>query len=184
MGCLGDLGWYNVRFTLWVMNYRMPRSVTGRLLAQRGRADSPTGVPMEFSGELFFDNEVSASFFCSFLAENQQLATISGTRGFAHLNDFVLPFFGSEVAFRVTQAVFHVNGTQFNMEDHTRRIAVSEYSNNAANAQETRLFRRFAELALSGQPDDSWGQIALQTQQVLDACLASARQDGRPVTLG
>ena len=23
-GCLGDLGWYNIRFTLWAMNYQMP----------------------------------------------------------------------------------------------------------------------------------------------------------------
>ena len=36
------------------------------------------------------------------------------------------------------------------MEDHTRRFAVREYSNSAENAQETNMFRRFAELALSG----------------------------------
>ena len=24
LGCLGDLGWYNIRFSLWVMNEQLP----------------------------------------------------------------------------------------------------------------------------------------------------------------
>ena len=45
------------------------------------------------------------------------------------------------------------------------------------------MFRRFAELALSGKSDPHWGEIALKTQQVLDACLRSARSDGRAIEL-
>src|SRR5438093_5837425 len=48
LGCLGDLGWYNIRFSLWVMNEQLPQRVAGRLLAGHG-AGPP--VPMEFSGE-------------------------------------------------------------------------------------------------------------------------------------
>lgn len=184
LGCLGDLGWYNIRFTLWVMKYVLPTRVTGRLLAASGRTDSPGAVPMEFSAELLFPGDVSASFFCSFLTENQQWANISGSKGFAHLRDFVLPFYGAEAAFDVTNAVFHVRGSDFNMLDRTRRVAAGEYSNSYADSQEARLFRHFGELVLSRQLDDSWGDIALRTQRVLDACLASARQDGRPVELG
>jgi predicted dehydrogenase len=29
LGCLGDLGWYCVRFSLWAMRYQMPRSASG-----------------------------------------------------------------------------------------------------------------------------------------------------------
>ena len=65
-GCLGDLGWYTIRFILWVMQYATPRKVTGRLLNSSGRSDSPYPVPTEFTGQLFFD-DVSASFYCSFL---------------------------------------------------------------------------------------------------------------------
>jgi predicted dehydrogenase len=32
-GCLGDLGWYTLRFSLWVMRYELPASVTARVLA-------------------------------------------------------------------------------------------------------------------------------------------------------
>lgn len=183
LGCLGDLGWYNIRFTLWVMKYQMPHRVTGRLLAASGRADSPDSVPMEFSAELFFPGDVSASFFCSFLTENQQWANVSGAQGFVHLRDFVLPFYGSEAAFDVTNAVLNVRGSDMNMLDRTRRVAAPEYSNSYEDSQETRLFRRFGELVLSGRRDESWSDMALQTQQVLDACLASARQDGQVVSL-
>ena len=28
-GCLGDLGWYDIRFALWALNWQMPREVSG-----------------------------------------------------------------------------------------------------------------------------------------------------------
>ena len=174
-GCLGDLGWYCIVFTLWVMNWTLPTKVIGHLLAERGRPDSPGPTATDFSAELFFPDGVSASFYCSFLAENQQWANIGGTKGFVHVPDFVLPYYGSEVAFEVTNDVFRLSGCDFNMENHTRRIAVPEYSHRMGNAQEAQMFRRFAELAMSGEPDPAWGEQTLKTQQVLDACLESAR---------
>ncbi|MDP1796385.1 MAG: Gfo/Idh/MocA family oxidoreductase [Planctomycetaceae bacterium] len=182
-GCLGDLGWYTIRFALWAMKYQMPLRVTGRLLDEAKRADSPTTVPLEFSAEMLFRDGVSASFYNSFQTENQQWAHLSGTKGFAHVPDFVLPYFGSEVGFTVSQAAFHVNGCDFNMEDHTRREAVREYSNSEANAQETNLFRTFNQLVLSKLLDPHWGEIALKTQIVLDACLESARNGSQPVEI-
>jgi predicted dehydrogenase len=178
LGCLGDLGWYNIRFTLWTMNYALPERVSGRLLHA-----TDAGVPLEFSAELFFSGGVSASFYCTFLAENQQWAMISGAQGHLRVPDFVLPFFGGEAAFELVKPAFEVYGCQFNMVGHTRRIAVPEYSNNFPNSQETNLFRKFGELALAGKPDPIWGEIALQTQQVMDACLASARQGGALVEI-
>ena len=173
LGCLGDLGWYNTRFALWTMNYQMPEQVSGRLL-QANQA----GVPLQFSGELFFPGGVSAGFYCSFLTENQQWANISGTKGFVHMTDFVLGFFNAEVGFNVTNAHFETQGCQFNMEEHTRRVTVREYSNNMPNSQETNLFRNFGEIVLTKKLVPSWAEIALKTQQVLDACLASAKKNG------
>ena len=49
-GCVGDLGWYTIRFSLWTMQYAMPTRVSGRLLSGTGRPDSPDLVPTEFSG--------------------------------------------------------------------------------------------------------------------------------------
>ena len=184
LGCLGDLGWYNLRFTLWAMNYAMPERVSGRILAET-RPGSADSVPLEFSGELFFANGVSASFYCSFLTENQEWVNLSGTKGNLQLNDFVLPFFGSEATYELRQPFFDIRGVQFNMLERLTRGSVAEYSNNRPGSQETNLFHNFAKLVLSGKPDPHWAQIALQTQQVAEACLASARRGGElvPVTV-
>lgn len=181
LGCLGDLGWYNIRLTLWVMNYQLPVAVSGRILNET-RPGSGPGVPLEFSAELFFDGGVTASFYCSFVTENQQWANISGSQGYILVSDFVLPHFGSEAAFTIHNATFSAHGCRFNMEEHTRRVAVHEYSNNAHNSQETNLFRAFAGLVCSGQRDAHWADMALKTQLVMDACLKSARADGQRVT--
>jgi len=183
LGCLGDLGWYNIRWSLWVMRRQLPERVTGRLLAQHSREAGRASVPTEFSAELFFPGGASASFFCSFRAENQQWANVSGTKGYLHVPDFVVPFFGSEAAFEVSNNFLRIQGCDFNMENHSRRHAVAEYSNSTANSQEANMIQTFGRIVASGQLEPVWGDIALQTQQVLDACLQSAREDSRPVAV-
>ena len=172
LGALGDLGWYNIRFALFVMNYAMPTRVAGRLLAEH------QGVPLEFSGELFWDGGVSASFYCSFSTELQQWAHVSGTKGSIAVQDFVLPYYGCESAFVADRPVFNVQGTRYHWESHPKRYAVAEYSDGSSDAQETNMIRTFSDLALSGKPDPTWGEIAMKTQVVLDTCLASARDGG------
>jgi predicted dehydrogenase len=180
-GCLGDLGWYTIRFTLWAMNYAMPTELVGRMISGHGQDGSPDQVPTEFSAELTFAGGVTASFYCSFLTEHQQWVNISGTKGNLQVSDFVLPFYDSEVAFDVNNSHFDITGCTFNMERHSRRIAVKEFGNNHPTAQETKLYRNFAALVLGGVPDSHWPDIALKTQRVLDACLASARDGGTVV---
>jgi predicted dehydrogenase len=177
LGALGDLGWYNIRFSLWVMKEELPESVTGRLLTSNG------GVPLEFSGELFFREGISASFFCSFLSANQQTAFVSGMKGFVSLDDFVIPFVGCESAFTVNQTQLRIHGCDFEMGSHPRRIAAWESANNAPDAQETNLFRTFSEIVNSGKLEPKWGETALHTQIVLDACLDSARQDSKRIAV-
>jgi predicted dehydrogenase len=134
------------------------------------------------SGELVFRGGASAGFYCSFRTENQQWANVSGTKGFLHVPDFVLPFFGDETRFEVTKSVFQVKGCDFDLQRRARRVSVPEYSNSHATAQEAGLFRTFSTLVTSGKRDPHWGDIALKTQLVLDACSQSARE-GREVML-
>lgn len=182
-GCLGDLGWYCIRFALWTMGERRPKAVTGRLLQQIQPKGSPSPIPTEFSGELFFEGGASSGFYCSFLTHNEQLAQINGTQGAVRLTDFVLPFYGDEVAFEVNHAEFVVNGCEFHMEPRRRRLALPEYSDGHGSSQETNLFRNFSAQVLSGELNAAWPQIALNTQSVMDACFDSARADGRLVTM-
>ncbi|MEO0445050.1 MAG: Gfo/Idh/MocA family oxidoreductase [Verrucomicrobiota bacterium] len=182
-GCLGDLGWYTIRMTLWALEYEEPVEVRARFLQQFGRGDSPEPVPLELSAELTFRNGVTAGFFNSFRTQNQQQVTFSGSEGYLHLSDFVLPFYDSELSFERTRSDFEVNGCQFNMARGRRKDTIAEYSNNHPAAQETRLFACFSELVLEGKVDPHWPDIALKTQRVMDACYASARNEGQPIHL-
>ena len=183
LGCLGDLGWYNIRFSLWAMDYAMPQAVSGRMLRGAARSDSPDKVPMEFSGELFYENGVTASYYCSFVTGNQQWAHVCGTEGSLRLDDFVVPFYGAEVKYTVSNTESNQHVCDFNMEEHDRTVAVKEYGGSHPTAQETNLFRNFADLVLSGQTDPKWGEIALKTQQVVMACIESSKQDSARVEL-
>ena len=40
------------------------------------------------------------------------------------------------------------------------------------------MFRNFANQVFSGKLNDEWPMWALKTQQVMDACFQSARNDG------
>ncbi|MFT7513189.1 MAG: putative dehydrogenase, partial [Candidatus Omnitrophota bacterium] len=169
-GCLGDLGWYTVRFILWAKDFVLPERVCGHLLQTVHRADSPEAVPVEFSGELFYADGFSASFYNSFLTEHQQWVNASGSKGYLALEDFVLPYFGSSMGFDVCNHHFHIDGCEFNYEPRKTRVTVPEYASGQPNAQETNLFRNFSRLVLAGTPDSTWGEMTLKTQQVLDAC--------------
>lgn len=183
-GCLGDLGWYQIRFALFAMNYEMPKKVIGRMLSSLKRDDSPDAVPMEFSFELFFDNEVTASFYNSFITELQQVCTVSGTGGFLRLDDFVLPFCGNRLHFQTYNSQFVVNGCDFTMEDHSVTHSAHEYGNNHAKSQETALFETFSDLVLRNQVDSFWPEVSLKTQTILDAALESALNQSAEVTIG
>jgi predicted dehydrogenase len=151
------------------------------MLAQAGRPGAGD-VPFELSAELLFPGGVSASLYCSFRTENEQWAVVSGTKGLARVDDFVLPFFGDETRFEVVRSVFEKSGCDFDMRRRSRTVAVPEYGNSHSSAQEAGMFRAFSSLVLEGRLDPRWGEIALRTQLVMDACLRAARS-GRPVSL-
>jgi predicted dehydrogenase len=173
-GCLGDLGWYNIRIALWALNSLLPREVSARTLAQ-----TDSSVPLDFSAELFFDSGVSAGLYCSFINFRQQWANVSGTKGYLQISDFVNPFYGSELGFEVV----NIGQDGHNIVPKVRRVTVVEHSNGHPTAQEANMFCNFANQVISGKLNDEWPMWALKTQQVMDACFESARR-GAPVRVG
>ncbi|MDB6003214.1 MAG: gfo 1 [Prosthecobacter sp.] len=183
LGCLGDLGWYCLRFTLWAMNYATPTHVTGRIHSETQQtADSPP-VPLEFSGTLNFADNASASFYCSFTTANAQWAIISGDKALLQVSDFVLPFSGTQTRFSLTRSDFVIDRCQANMHEGRQFEALNEPSSNAPGSQEARMFHTFSNLVLSGKIDSHWPKITLLTQRVLDACLASTQEGSRVVSM-
>lgn len=182
-GVLGDLGWYCIRFSLWALNGKLPRSVSGRQLEGAGTTPDGLGAPLEFSGELFFEGGVSASFHCSFLKGFAQWMHVSGIQGALQLNDFVLPQHGSQLKFEVVQDEFQIAGGSFQLHGKSKTYTVTEDGDGTPNAQEAKMFREFGRLVQSGKTDLRWGEWSLKTQQVLDACRKSAADGGRVVEL-
>lgn len=180
-GCLGDLGWYCIRFSLWAMNRQLPRRVTAQILSDFKHPDSKFPVPTEFSAELFFEGGVTSSFYCSFLAENDQWARVSGAKGHLWVPDFVLPFSGPELFFETGTPRLEVHGGDFEMQPRQRHWSIAERSHSDVTAQESQMFRNFASQVQSGTLNPSWPEIALKTQTVLQACRESALAQGRPV---
>ena len=166
-GCVGDLGWYNIRFALWTMKWQMPCTITARILAQ-----TPEGVPTDFSAELIFDGGVSAGFYCSFINFRQQWSNVSGTKGYLQVPDFVNPFCGSESGFDV---VNHGQDGHKVLPGY-RHITVSEHGNTHPTAPEANMFRNFANQIFSSQLNDAWPMWSLKTQMVMDECLKVARK--------
>jgi predicted dehydrogenase len=182
-GCLGDLGWYCIRFCLWAMRWQMPEHVAGRILAQSERTKSSAPVITEFSGELLFKGGASAGFFCSFLAQNQEWAQVSGTNGYLRVEDFVVPFDGYQIAFEVNNPQFVKSGCEFKMKPNWSRSTVTEHSQAHPDAQESNLFRAFAEQIRSGRLNNDWPEWALKTQAIMAACLESARRNAQLVPM-
>jgi predicted dehydrogenase len=167
-GCLGDLGWYCIRFALWAMNWQLPRDVTGKILSARGNRLSPSPAPTDFSGELIFKDETSVGFYCSFLAEYQNWVHVGGAKGYLRLPDFVHPLSVHEPSFEVNQAEHRVKCCDCGAQHSASRVP----------AQDSQMFRNFANQAMSGKLNDDWPMWALKTQQVMDACYESARRNG------
>jgi predicted dehydrogenase len=171
-GCLGDLGWYCIRFALWAMHWQLPREVSGRILSEARNGLSPAPTPTDFSGELSFGPGVSSGFYCSFLVTDQQWVYVSGSRGYLYMPDFVHARSIDRPAIEVNQVLTEVVTK-----------SPGQARECAAVAQEAQMFRNFAAQVRSGKRNHDWPRMALLTQQVMDACLASARNGGQPVTL-
>jgi predicted dehydrogenase len=173
-GCLGDLGWYCIRFSLWTMKWQLPHTVTGRILSESKPTGGRVPAPTVFSGELFFDDNVSAEFYCSFIAADQQWTFVSGSKGWLRVPDFVHPFNSREPAFEVNRTEIRVREAGASQ----RRKPIPESAElGHATAQNTIMFRNFARQVFSGKLNGDWPMWVLKTQQVQDACLEAARKN-------
>ena len=148
-GCLGDLGWYCLRATLWAMNWEMPRRVSGRVL------DGGTSI-MDFSAELDFSGGVTAAFHCSFLAPKQMWFNVSGSEGYVRVPDFISPVADNDTDWELN----------YKREPRAADPGVGS---------EALMFARFAAEVAGGAGNSPWAEISMKTQVLLDACERSAR---------
>ena len=171
-GSLGDLGWYCIRFALWTLKWQMPESVTGKILSKSEHLPGRPGAPTEFAATLYYPGGVSVEFYCTFRAAKQQWVHVSGQKGWLRLPDFVHPFNTYEPAFEVNEKIITVPS------DVKCPPGANPMEFGHATAQDTRMWRNFANQIFSGKLNDEWPMWALKTQLVLDACMTAASATG------
>jgi len=175
-GCLGDLGWYSIRFTLWTLNWQLPLEVSGKILAQSEPVNGRISAPTEFTAELTFADGVSAGFYCSFHAARQQWMIVGGQKGYLTMPDFVRPLDSYAPS-------FNVNDEQVSLPTGGKcPPGVDPGLQGHPYAQDTLMFRNFARQVASGRLEEVWPEWSLKTQRVQDACLEAAKS-GHPVKL-
>jgi len=163
-GCLGDLGWYSIRFALWAFNWQLPEAVLGKILSQSENLPGRPSSPTEFSAELFYPGGVSVQFYSSFKAAKQQWVHVSGQKGWLLLPDFVHPYNSYEPEIQVNEKNVVV------ASDVKCPPGVDPMWQGHATAQDARMFRNFANRIHTGKLNDDWPMWAMKTQKVLDAC--------------
>jgi predicted dehydrogenase len=150
-GCLGDLGYYCVRSILWAFGVLPSRvSATARYR---------NGVSIDLTGMLEFDDDRTATLYCSFNTHPRQWLEVSGTEGHMLVDRFVLP---SEDGAEYTVVRKAPDGI--------------ELFKTEPCVQEVMMVEHFCSAVESGTVEDRYIRDALDTMKVCDALAESAEQ--------
>jgi len=149
-GSLMDLGWYNIRATLWAFG-----SLPERVL---GSGQYVNDVDMRLSATLWYPGDVMASFDCAFNLTRRKWLEITGTGGTVVCDDFLAPWDPSRPRYWVHDA----EGTS---SEHVSEPLI----------QEECMVDNFCQIVRSGTLDDQWPQVTIANQRVVDALDQSAR---------
>lgn len=180
-GCVGDLGWYSIRFSLYAFGYSMPEAVECKVHRRVGGAEGVEGAPIDATGTLHFAGGGIAVFDTSNRASFRQSAEIVGTKGRVTLDDFCIADSAEEVSFTVEREAGlkmpDMDATSTKRETHTVHGC----------RQETQMWETFSRIARGGEAAAEerkfYVELTRKTQSVLDAALESARRDGTRLTL-
>ena len=149
-GSLLDLGWYCVGATLWAFQ-GLPSRVWG---TARMRGD----VDMHFAGQMWFDEERSASFDCGFDTVMRRWIEVAGTEGSLVCDDFTRPWEADKPRFWVHDST---GGASTIVSD--------------TPIQETCMIKKFSKIVQSGNLEPEWTEFAVQVQRVCEDLDRSAR---------
>ncbi len=149
-GSLLDIGWYCIGMTLWMLQ-GMPERV---FATAQWRND----IDMRMNGILWFPDDQMASFESGFNAVRRRWMEVAGTEAALVCDDFTKPWNADKPRFWIHNA----DGTS------DQNIATHP-------PIERCLVDAFCDLIRSRKTEHDWLWLSLQTQQVCDALLKSAR---------
>ncbi|KAL6072322.1 Oxidoreductase family, NADbinding Rossmann fold domain containing protein [Balamuthia mandrillaris] len=185
-GCLGDLGWYNIRACLFAFGHNnLPDKVwaTAKFSEEQAIIDC-TAV-------LWFSDNKMASFDCSFLQTAwRQRFELCGEKGSVLCHDFVIPWEGSlkdDQKYSVPSAKFEIHYSQTADAPPNSPLMTSvevvEAPIQEGYLQEINMVKAFASAVFSEKCNKEWPELSLNTQLILDALYESCCSDNKIVTL-
>lgn len=165
LGALGDAGWYTIQATLVANNFKLPKTVT----ALSGSVLNDAGIVLSCGALFNWEDGVTATIYCSFLANVTMEITAIGTEGTVSVHDFVIPYRETEAAFTTST-----------------RGCVSEHKVMTELPQEACMVIEFARLVgeiknRGAKPDGFWLSISRKTQLLVDAVKESIDNNLEPV---
>lgn len=162
LGCLGDLGWYCARISLWAFGWEDPESMICHYLDQ-----TPDGVPLYAAVTMQFSGNRTATFDCSFKHSVRQWVEIQSDKACLRVEDFIIPAKPDTCSFTVTKESFADKALSVPLETvMTREIE--------GCCQELKLIEKFSSLVIEGKPDPFWPKVSEQTQLLMNALANSA----------
>eukprot|EP00812_Abedinium_dasypus_P009203 NODE_2910_length_856_cov_242.732834.p2 GENE.NODE_2910_length_856_cov_242.732834~~NODE_2910_length_856_cov_242.732834.p2 ORF type:complete len:228 (-),score=49.63 NODE_2910_length_856_cov_242.732834:124-807(-) len=181
LGCMGDLGWYCIRFGLFAFGYdAVPTAVSARKVKDASERGGGAGVPIDMTCEVYYDEARTRmlSFHCSFCHPFRQWIEVVGSNSILRLDDFVLAKHQSRADFVVERA----GGL---MDVDSMVSTATETVSTHDCIQELEMIREFSEIVVKKGPlEEFWPAIAMATQRVIDGALLSASKGGELVPLG
>lgn len=153
LGALGDAGWYTIQASLLANSFRLPKTVT----ALPGHVLNDAGIVLSCGALLDWEEGVTATIYCSFLANVTMEITAIGTKRTLRVHDFVIPF-------QETEASFTTSTTD----------CLSEHKTMNEIPQEACMVIEFARLVgeiknRGAKPDGFWLSFSRKTQVIVDA---------------
>jgi len=181
LGCLGDLGWYNIRFSMWVCQWKKPKRVKCEIYQK-----TEDNVPLDCSCWLDFGDHKTASFDCSFCLSLRTWAEISNAKGVLKLDDFVIPQSTDLVKFETSVASTTARDVTFvNSEKSHQTLMCNQHVRMIENF--SRLCKRESLVMKDGSNSfrtnrdyndwEFWSQVALDTQKVIDGLMKSGLEE-------
>lgn len=164
LGCLGDLGWYCARISLWAYDYDEPDYVMCHF-----HDETAEGVPLDCTSTMRFSGGRTAIFDCSFKHSLRQSAQVVGSKKMLSVNDFVVP---SEKTLKYEVSEMRLGTHEF-FPNEVLKAAVEPVS-----PQQVLMVQKMSAIAASGNLEEFWPKIAMQTQVLMGALVASARREG------
>tara|TARA_B100000809_G_scaffold234710_1_gene252387 strand:+ start:1445 stop:2461 length:1017 start_codon:yes stop_codon:yes gene_type:complete len=149
-GSLMDLGWYNIRATLWAFG-----SLPERVL---GSGQYVNDVDMRFSATLWYPGDAMASFDCAFNLTRRKWLEITGTEGTVVCDDFLAPW-------DPARPRYWTHDAEGDSKEHVSEPLI----------QEECMVDHFCQIVRSGELDAHWPQITIDNQRVVDALDQSSR---------